>query len=106
MCLCVGMCECVCLYVLVCFQKRHDLQGTSAGYPASQHNTVSTSPFDYLSPSLKKKSQTLVCIYRFVLLHICSTLTILCGIETTNTPAIFLAFGPFFFYHPMLSFLL
>lgn len=38
------VCGCVCLYVLVCFQKRHDLQGTSAGYPASRHNTVSTSP--------------------------------------------------------------
>lgn len=101
----MGMCVNAYVSVLVCSQKLHDLQGTSAGYPASKHNTVPTSPFDYLSPYLKKKTQTPVCIYRFVLPVYMFYITILCGIETTNTPTIFLAFGPFFsFYHSMLSF--
>lgn len=47
----MGVCVNVYFYVLVCFQKCHDLQGTSEGYPTSQHNTVSTSPFDDLSPA-------------------------------------------------------
>lgn len=98
-------CEHVCLYVLVCFQKRHDLQGTSAGYPTSQHNTVSTSPFDDLSPYLLKKSLKPLCAYiDLFCLHICSTLIIVYGIETTNTSSIFLAFGPFSFYHSKRSF--
>lgn len=102
----MGMCVNAYVSVLVCSQKLHDLQGTSADYPASKHNAVPISPFDYLSPYLKKKkSQTLVCIYRFVLPVYMFYVTILCGIETTNTPIIFLAFGPFFFsYHSMLSF--
>lgn len=90
------VCECVCLYVLVCFQKCHDLQGTPAGYLTSQHNTVSTSPFDDLSPYLKKNLKPLCAYIDLFCLHICSTLIIFYGIETTNTFSIFLAFGPVF----------
>lgn len=55
-CLCVEYMKCRCVDVLMCFQKCMTYRGTSGDYPASQHNTVSTSPFESsLSPHLQKK---------------------------------------------------
>lgn len=51
-----------------------------------------------LSLYLKKKKKSERLFAYVDLFGVCmrSTLTILCGIETPSTPAIFLAFGPFF----------
>lgn len=97
---------CGCAYVCMCFQKCHNLQGTSVCYPASQHNTVSTSPFNFHSPHLLKQSKILVCIYRFVWCVYVFNINNTLWNRNTQHPAIFLAFGPFFSLSPYSPFLL
>lgn len=98
------VCMCLCAFGSAVTYREHFW-----GYPASQHNTVSTSPFDFLSLHLKKnkqkktktKTQTLVCIYRF---GVCvCVLTILCGIEPPM-PCNNFRLWSIFLHHSTLSF--
>lgn len=89
--LCMGVCEDAYVCMCLCdFGSAVTYREHLWGYPGSQHNTVSTSPFDFLSPHLKNKTKLkpkplfvyidLLC----VCVCICCTLTILCGIETPD----------------------